>query len=145
MSFGTVEMGVKEEEVLQNSVCDVDNGRQIGAPVPSLQKLEFNASWLVSRLNYIEQLHNSQPSFTELHATNCCHIDEAKSKLQDLQIRIDQTKTILQDLQILHAEKTLLDYIGDDLFSGCTFTLIIFLLPRQLYVCLLHSMIHYIL
>ncbi|XP_074347813.1 uncharacterized protein LOC141686669 [Apium graveolens] len=68
-----------------------------------LQKLGFNVSWLVNRLNYIERLHFSQP-LRELHAIDL-HIDDAKSKLQDLQIRIDDAKIKLQDLHTLRAEK----------------------------------------
>lgn len=68
-----------------------------------LQKLGFNVSWLVNRLNYIERLHFSQP-LPELHAIDC-HIDDAKSKFQDLQIRIDDAKIKLQDLHTLRAEK----------------------------------------
>ncbi|XP_017234938.1 uncharacterized protein LOC108208869 [Daucus carota subsp. sativus] len=48
-----------------------------------LQKFGFNVSWLVSRLNYIEKLRNSQP-LSELHVIDC-NINSAKSKLQDLE------------------------------------------------------------
>lgn len=173
MSVGTVDMGVQEEQMVQNSVFYVDNGREIGSPVnragndrvtnsransdfglwrghevnsefvclldlimnkypqtfehfntknnklctmklnmlcnlvndftkitmtevdtvmiaecrevfSGLQNFGFNISWLVSRLNYIEQLRFSQPPFTELHATDCCHIDDAKGKITRL-------------------------------------------------------------
>lgn len=97
----------------------------------ALHKLGFNISWLVNRLNYIEKLRFSQPLLSELHAIDC-HIDKAKDKLQNLQIRVDDTKTELQDLHTLHAEKMqqiqkalgtmgtnlVVGYIGDDLLSG---------------------------
>ncbi|KAK1372652.1 hypothetical protein POM88_028845 [Heracleum sosnowskyi] len=69
-----------------------------------LKKLGLNVSWLVNRLNYIEQNQFSQPLPPKLHATDC-HNDDAKSNLQDLQIRIDDAKTKLQNLQTLRSEK----------------------------------------
>lgn len=39
--YGIVEIRMKEEEVLQNSVCDVDNGRQSGTPVLDCRNLSL--------------------------------------------------------------------------------------------------------
>ncbi|KAL8099199.1 hypothetical protein AgCh_031752 [Apium graveolens] len=96
-----------------------------------LQKFGFNVSWLVSRLNYVEQVLFSRPLLSELHAIDC-RIDEAKSKLQEFQGRNDDTKSKLRDLETLRAEKMqeiqkafgtmfknlLVGHIGDDLFSS---------------------------
>ncbi|KAK1398070.1 hypothetical protein POM88_007933 [Heracleum sosnowskyi] len=96
-----------------------------------LQKLGFNLSWLVTRLNNIEQLWFPQPLLPKLHATDCQDYD-AKSILQDIQIRIDDANIKLQDLQTLRAEKMqeiqkafktmdtnlVVGYVGDDLLSG---------------------------
>ncbi|XP_074340832.1 uncharacterized protein LOC141678417 isoform X2 [Apium graveolens] len=94
----------------------------------ALHKLGFNISWLVNRLNYIEQLQVSQPILSELHAIDC-RIEHAKDKLQKLQIQIDDTKTELQDLHTLRTEKMqqiqktlgttslVVGYIGDDILS----------------------------
>lgn len=95
-----------------------------------LQKLGFNISWLVNRLNYIDQLHISQP-LTELKSIDC-HIDDAESELQDLQIHTDDAKIKLQDLQTLRSEKMqeiqksfgttgtilVVDYVGYNLLSS---------------------------
>lgn len=95
-----------------------------------LQKLGFNVSWLVNRLNYIDQLHISQP-LTELKAMDC-HIGDAETELQDLQIHTDDAKIKLQDLYTLRSEKMqeiqkpfgttstshVIDYIGYNLLSS---------------------------
>ncbi|XP_074347709.1 uncharacterized protein LOC141686584 [Apium graveolens] len=95
-----------------------------------LQKLGFNVSWLVNRLNYIDQLHISQP-LPELNAIDC-RIDDAESELQDLQIQTDDAKLKLHDLQTLRSENMqeiqkpfgttstslVVDYIGYDLLSS---------------------------
>ncbi|KAL6499421.1 hypothetical protein OROHE_026084 [Orobanche hederae] len=92
-----------------------------------LEKLGFDISWLVNRLNYVEQIRFSPPLLPKLRAT-----DGAKSTLQDLQIRIDEAKTKLQDLQNLRSEKMqeiqkafgnintnlAVGCVGDDLLSG---------------------------
>lgn len=97
----------------------------------ALHKLGFDISWLVNRLNYIEQLRFTQPLLSELYAIDC-RIDYAKDKLQNLQIHVDDTKTELQDLHALRAEKMqqihkalgtmvmnlVVGYIGDDLLYG---------------------------
>ncbi|KAK1400632.1 hypothetical protein POM88_000237 [Heracleum sosnowskyi] len=44
----------------------------------------FNVSWLVSRLNYIEQLQFSWPLLPELHALDC-QINEARKKMQEIE------------------------------------------------------------
>ncbi|KAK1399279.1 hypothetical protein POM88_009142 [Heracleum sosnowskyi] len=89
----------------------------------ALQNLGFNVSWLVNRLNFIEQLRFSQPLLPELDAIDS-HINNAKTKLQDLQI-------LIKDLHTLCAEKMqeiekafgtmganlLVGCIGDDLLS----------------------------
>ncbi|KAK1373438.1 hypothetical protein POM88_029631 [Heracleum sosnowskyi] len=96
-----------------------------------LQKFGFNVSWLVNRLNYIEEIRFSQPLLSELDAIECC-IDDAKSKLQEFQIHLDDTKNKLKDLQALRVEKMqqiqkafgtlgtnlLAGYTGDDLLSS---------------------------
>ncbi|KAK1379530.1 hypothetical protein POM88_026274 [Heracleum sosnowskyi] len=69
-----------------------------------LKKLGFNVSWLVNRLNYIEQLRFSQPLPTKFHLTDC-HDDDGKSEVQDMRIHIDDVKSNLQDLQTLGYEK----------------------------------------
>ncbi|KAK1379528.1 hypothetical protein POM88_026272 [Heracleum sosnowskyi] len=69
-----------------------------------LKKLGFNVTWLVNRLNYIEQHRFSQPLPTKFPVTDC-HDDDGKNEVQDLQIRIDDAKTKLQDLQTLGSEK----------------------------------------
>ncbi|XP_074373075.1 uncharacterized protein LOC141713516 isoform X1 [Apium graveolens] len=100
-----------------------------------LQKLGFDISWLVNRLNYVEQLWISQPLLPELHAIDH-DIDDYKSKLQDLQINMDETKSKLQNLQTLRDKKMqeiqkafgtvganlAVGYIGDDLLSAPLFT-----------------------
>ncbi|KAL8099796.1 hypothetical protein AgCh_032159 [Apium graveolens] len=52
------------------------------------EKLGLDVSWLVNRLNYVEQIRFSKPLLPKLHATDC-HSNDAKSKLQDLQTCID--------------------------------------------------------
>ncbi|XP_074347889.1 uncharacterized protein LOC141686739 isoform X1 [Apium graveolens] len=100
-----------------------------------LQKLGFDVSWLVNRLNYVEQLWISQPLLPELHAIDC-DINDAKSKLHDLQFNMDETKYKLQNLQTLRDKKMqeiqkafgtmganlAVGYIGDDLLSVPLFT-----------------------
>ncbi|XP_074382024.1 uncharacterized protein LOC141723950 [Apium graveolens] len=90
----------------------------------ALQNLGFDVSWLMNRLNFIEQLRFSQPLLPELEAIDS-QIENAKNKLQDLQIHI-------KDLHTLRAEKMqeiqkafgtmganlLVGCIGDDLLSG---------------------------
>ncbi|XP_017255629.1 putative F-box/FBD/LRR-repeat protein At4g03220 [Daucus carota subsp. sativus] len=96
-----------------------------------LQKFGFNVSWLVSRLNYIEQVRFSQPLFSELHAIDS-HIVDTKSKLQEYKTLFDDTITKLKDLETLRAEKMkeiqkafgpavtnlVVGCIGDDLLSS---------------------------
>ncbi|XP_074348922.1 uncharacterized protein LOC141687514 isoform X2 [Apium graveolens] len=89
----------------------------------ALQNLGFNVSWLVNRLNYIEQLRFSQPLLPELHAIDA-HIDNAKSRLHDLQILIDDAKIELQDLHTIRAEKMqeiqkAFGTMGTNLLVGC--------------------------
>ena len=96
-----------------------------------LQSLEFNLSWVLSRLNYIQHLRFSKPLITELHAIDC-RIDDAKSKVHDLQDLVRDAIDKLQNLQTLRAEKLTeiendfgtmgtslaVGFIGDDLLSG---------------------------
>ncbi|KAK1364172.1 hypothetical protein POM88_039733 [Heracleum sosnowskyi] len=96
-----------------------------------LQGMGFNLSWVVTRLNYIQHLRFSKPLITELHAIDC-HIDDAKTKVQDLQAQVDDAKNILQNLQTLRSEKMseiqkdfgtmgtslAVGFIGDDLLSS---------------------------
>ncbi|XP_074332222.1 uncharacterized protein LOC141704505 isoform X2 [Apium graveolens] len=83
-----------------------------------LQNQGLNVSWVVNRLNYIEHLRFSKPLVNELHSIDC-HIEDAKTKLQelqdqvnnvkiklqDLETRVDDAKSKLQDLQTLRTEK----------------------------------------
>ncbi|XP_074363863.1 uncharacterized protein LOC141704523 [Apium graveolens] len=83
-----------------------------------LQKQGLDMSWVVNRLNYIEHLRFSKPLVNELHSIDC-HIEDAKTtlqelqaqvnnvkiKLQDLETRVDDAKSKLQDLQTLRTEK----------------------------------------
>ncbi|KAL1812608.1 hypothetical protein ACET3Z_022673 [Daucus carota] len=99
-----------------------------------LQEFGFNVSWLLGRLNYIEQVRFSQPLLSEIHAIDC-HIVDAKSKLQEFQVCIDDTKSKLKDLETLRAEKMhaiqkafgpmatnlVVGYVGDDLLSSPEF------------------------
>lgn len=55
-------------------------------------------SWLVNRLNYIKQVRFSQSLLSELHAIDC-HIENAKSELEEFQIRVDHIKTKVQNLE----------------------------------------------
>ncbi|KAK1385474.1 hypothetical protein POM88_023209 [Heracleum sosnowskyi] len=64
-----------------------------------LQNQGLDVSWAVNRLNYIEQLRFSNPQITELHAIDCC-INDAKSKVQDLQARVDEAKSELQERKL---------------------------------------------
>ena len=62
-----------------------------------LQNQGFNLTWVVDRLTHIEHLRFSKPLINELYSIEC-HIDDAKTKLQDLQSRAADAKTKLQDL-----------------------------------------------
>lgn len=97
----------------------------------NLQSLGFDLSWVLSRLNYIEHLRFSKPLITELHAIDC-RIDDAKSKVQDMQTQLADGMDTLQNLQTLRTEKMreierdfgtmgtnlAVGSIGDDLLSG---------------------------
>lgn len=89
-----------------------------------LKKLGLNVSWLVNRLNFVEQIQFSKPLLPKLHATDCHNDDEAKSNLQDLQTRIDDAKTKLHDLEALRSEKMqeiqkAFETIDTNLVVGC--------------------------
>ncbi|WOH05434.1 hypothetical protein DCAR_0624850 [Daucus carota subsp. sativus] len=131
--FGTMKLNLlctSVNDFTKISLSDVDTKtiaeyREVFA---ELQEFGFNVSWLVGRLNYIEQARFSQPLFSELHAIDC-HIVDAKSKLQEFQTCIDDTKSKLKDLETLRAEKMqaiqkafgpmatnlVVGYIGDDI------------------------------
>ncbi|XP_017238197.1 putative F-box/FBD/LRR-repeat protein At4g03220 [Daucus carota subsp. sativus] len=106
-----------------------------------LKNQGFNLSWVVDRLNYIEHIRFSKPLIKELHSIDC-HIDDAKTKVKELQARvvdaktepqdpslIDDAKIRLQDKQTLRVEKLseiekvfgtmgiklVVGFIGDDL------------------------------
>ncbi|XP_074326151.1 uncharacterized protein LOC141664157 [Apium graveolens] len=82
-----------------------------------LQNQGFNVSWLVNRLNYIEHLRFSKPLIPELHAIDC-HIDDAKSKLQDLQALRVVKMTEIQNAFGTMGTNLAAGFIGDDLLSG---------------------------
>ncbi|KAK1386321.1 hypothetical protein POM88_024056 [Heracleum sosnowskyi] len=89
-----------------------------------LQNQGFNVSWLVNRLNYIEHLRFSKPLIPELHAIDG-HIDDAKTKLQDLQSKLLdlQALRVVKMTEIQNAFGTMgtnvaAGFVGDDLLSG---------------------------
>ncbi|XP_074363862.1 FBD-associated F-box protein At5g44490-like [Apium graveolens] len=110
-----------------------------------LQNQGLDVSWVVNRLNYIEHIWFSKALVNELHSIDC-HIEDAKTKLQelqaqvnnvkiklqDLETRVDDAKSKLQDLQTLRTEKLteiekafgtmgtniVVGFIGDDLLPN---------------------------
>ncbi|KAK1385280.1 hypothetical protein POM88_023015 [Heracleum sosnowskyi] len=177
----TVDMGVQEEHVVQNSEVHDDRIiRCVGAPVKEIVndrvsssgkksdiglwhghevKSEFvclldhiinkypetfehfatknkelctmKLNMLCTTVNNFIKIPMTEPLLSELHAIDC-HIDDAKSSLEDLQFRIVDTKTKLQNLQTLRDEKMeeiqkafgtmgtslAVGNIGDDLLPG---------------------------
>ncbi|XP_074347835.1 F-box/LRR-repeat protein At3g03360-like isoform X2 [Apium graveolens] len=86
-----------------------------------LQNQGFNVSWVVNRLNYIEQLRFSKPLIPELHAIDCC-INDTNSKIQDLQARVDEAKSLrMQKMTEIEkafgtlGTKLAVGFLGDDL------------------------------
>ncbi|KAL1803205.1 hypothetical protein ACET3Z_031852 [Daucus carota] len=85
-------------DLFKISMTNVDSEMSAFKEVISyLQNQGFNLTWLVDRLTYIEHLRFSKPQINELYSIEC-HIDDAKTKLQDLQSRAADAKTKLQDL-----------------------------------------------
>lgn len=77
----------------------------------------FNVRWLVNRLDYIEKLRFPRPLLDKLHAVDS-RIDDAKSKLHDLQaLRVRMMTESHRDIGTLDASPDV-GYIGDDLFSS---------------------------
>ncbi|XP_074363860.1 putative F-box/LRR-repeat protein At3g59160 [Apium graveolens] len=62
------------------------------------QNQGLDMSWVVNHLNYIEHLRFSKPLVNELHSIDC-HIEDAKTKLQELQAQVNNVKIKLQDLE----------------------------------------------
>ncbi|KAK1385521.1 hypothetical protein POM88_023256 [Heracleum sosnowskyi] len=77
----------------------------------------FNVRWLVNRLDYIEKLRFPDPLLDKLHGVDS-RIDDAKSKLQDLQAL--RVRIMTESYRDIGTTDTSLDvgYIGDDLFSA---------------------------
>ncbi|WOH10731.1 hypothetical protein DCAR_0730201 [Daucus carota subsp. sativus] len=82
-----------------------------------LQNQGLDVSWVLDRLNYIEHLRFSKPLFSELHSIDC-HIDNAKSKVQELQaLRLEKLSEIEKAFGTRGTNLTS-GFIGDDLLAS---------------------------
>lgn len=77
----------------------------------------FNVQWLVNHLNSIEQLQCSQSLLDKLHALDS-QIDDARSKLQDLQALGMKTMTEIYRSVRTVGTSLVVGNIGEYLFSG---------------------------
>lgn len=89
---------------------DADKITEYRALFSDLQRWGFNISWLVSRLNYVEQLRFTQPLLNELHAI--------VSRIQDLQtLHAEKMTEIQKALGTMDAGLSL-HRLGDDLLPS---------------------------
>ncbi|KAK1402956.1 hypothetical protein POM88_002561 [Heracleum sosnowskyi] len=98
-------MNVQEENVLEDSVVDSDKLRHFDMRLWRGHKANSEFVCLLVRImheyqetfeHFIEHLRFSKHLISELHD---CRIDDAKSKLQELQGRVEEAKIKLPDSQ----------------------------------------------
>lgn len=98
--------------IMNTAVTDVDTEMitEYRALFSDFQRWGFKISWMVSRLNYVEQVRFSQPLLNELHAI--------VSRIQDLQtLRAEKMTEIQKALRTMDASLSL-HCIGDDLLPS---------------------------